>query len=832
MSSSRNVQFTPPPSPPSPTASFFDVSDEEEDEYNTIAHATSKKGVRLLFSKSKVYVHPTPSSKDNIPGFIAIVQQKPLPSSQNNASSSSSKPDPSSYLLAWVPESALGDAYDTYVKVDLSEDETPRQKYLVPALPETTTFKDPIGLYAFAVPLSQVYSLLVRPPSLGWWFGSLVINTRAGDSFPALFFHDSECESTILQKKRRTRETFDPFGEDGSIFWGGDEVLRWLRNYADVQRSTVDNTVYLINPSEEDQISFGKKIIVDGSRKSHEEPAQAQKSGPAPHDAGMDPFMKAIKETRWKVLESLSKITTFTRRTANEIADNPIIPPQVRRLLRTPEIQTLQEEFDSARIYLARWAMSISEQSEKERNQRIWTAQDVLEMENSSVGDFEILDLEMGNMSLKERRKTVTLEEWKGFFDQRTGRLQLTADEVKERIFHGGLDPNDGVRKEAWLFLLEVYPWDSTHDDRQALMNSRRDEYIRLKGAWWERMVEGDSTAEQQEWWKEQRNRIEKDVHRTDRTIPLFAGEDIPHPDPDSPFADVGTNVHLEQMKDMLLTYNEYNKDLGYVQGMSDLLAPIYAVMQDDAVAFWAFVNFMTRMERNFLRDQSGMRAQLLTLDHLVQLMDPQLYLHLQSADSTNFFFFFRMLLVWYKREFEWAGVLRLWETLWSDYLSSNFHLFIALAILEKHRDVIMEHLKHFDEVLKYINELSNTMDLLPILTRAEALFHRFGRAVEAIDKKNNFPAPSKQGQLQQRKSTSESQSQSDQNNNSKGKIPERPTNTASGTLASASASSSKPGDKPSAQVISTELRDLFRKDVFWNQQTNDSVAAGAGAKP
>ena len=89
---------------------------------------------------------------------------------------------------------------------------------------------------------------------------------------------------------------------------------------------------------------------------------------------------------------------------------------------------------------------------------------------------------------------------------------------------------------------------------------------------------------------------IEKDVHRTDRHIPLFEGEDIPHPDSDSPFADVGTNVHLEQMKDMLLTYNEYNRDLGYVQGMSDLLAPIYAVEQDDAVAFWGFVKFMDRM--------------------------------------------------------------------------------------------------------------------------------------------------------------------------------------------------------------------------------------------
>ena len=48
------VKFTPPPSPPSPTASFYDVSDDEENDYNTISHAASRSGVKLLFSKSKV----------------------------------------------------------------------------------------------------------------------------------------------------------------------------------------------------------------------------------------------------------------------------------------------------------------------------------------------------------------------------------------------------------------------------------------------------------------------------------------------------------------------------------------------------------------------------------------------------------------------------------------------------------------------------------------------------------------------------------------------------------------------------------------------------------
>jgi len=99
-------------------------------------------------------------------------------------------------------------------------------------------------------------------------------------------------------------------------------------------------------------------------------------------------------------------------------------------------------------------------------------------------------------------------------------------------------------------------------------------------------------------------------------------------------------------------------------------------------------------------------------------------------------------LLVWYKREFDWSDVLRLWEGLWTDYLSSGFALFVALAILEKHRDIIMVHLQHFDEVLKYVNELSQTMDLESTLIRAEALFKRFQRVVDAIDKKSNFPAP------------------------------------------------------------------------------------------
>lgn len=409
----------------------------------------------------------------------------------------------------------MGDSYDTYLKVDLSDSSSPpRQTFLVPQPPTTTIQASPIGTYAFAVPVSEIYSLLIRPPSIGWWFGSVVINTRAGTSFPALFFHDDECQSTILQKKKLVRESFDPFSENGGTFWGGDEVLRWLKRYVLVEKSGADPSVYLIEPTAEDRLGFSGKP--ESSRSltapSHSAAGQvgiaSQSSNSQNRDAVMDPLTKALKQARWSFLEKMSQVTNFTKRTAQDIVENPKVPPQVRRLMKNPEVQTLQEEFDSARVYLARWAMGIAEQSEKDRNQRIFTAQDVLEMEESDVGEFEILDMEVGALSLTEKRKPVSLKEWNGFFDAHTGRLQITSDEVKERIFLGGLNPTDGVRKEAWLFLLGLYPWDSTADERKSVMNSKRDEFVRLKGAWWERMIEGNAAGENYEWWKEQKGRI------------------------------------------------------------------------------------------------------------------------------------------------------------------------------------------------------------------------------------------------------------------------------------------------------------------------------------
>ena len=64
-----------------------------------------------------------------------------------------------------------------------------------------------------------------------------------------------------------------------------------------------------------------------------------------------------------------------------------------------------------------------------------------------------------------------------------------------------------------------------------------------------------------------------------------------------------------------------------------------------------------------------------------------------EKAEGLNLFFSFRWVLIAFKREFPFDEVLSLWEVLWTDYYSSQFLLFVAFAVLESHRDMILRYL-------------------------------------------------------------------------------------------------------------------------------------------
>ncbi|XP_058876261.1 TBC1 domain family member 17-like isoform X1 [Acipenser ruthenus] len=315
--------------------------------------------------------------------------------------------------------------------------------------------------------------------------------------------------------------------------------------------------------------------------------------------------------------------------------------------------------------------------------------------------EFELISCEAALGPRLPVQRAEPLDKWEEHLDPE-GRV-LNPERVKEQIFRGGVSPS--LRREVWKFLLGFYPWESTIQERQDILRKKTDEYFRMKVQW-------KSVSEEQELrnslLRGYRSLIDRDVSRTDRCHRFFSGND---------------NPGLTLLNDVLMTYCMYNFDLGYVQGMSDLLSPILFITQNEVEAFWCLVGFMELVHHNFEESQEAMKQQLIQLNILLRTLDPELCDFLDSKDSGTLCFCFRWLLIWFKREFPFEDVLKLWEVMWTGLPCANLHLLLACAILDSQRGELINSDFDFNDILKHINELNMKLDLEDLLCRAESIF-------------------------------------------------------------------------------------------------------------
>ena len=137
--------------------------------------------------------------------------------------------------------------------------------------------------------------------------------------------------------------------------------------------------------------------------------------------------------------------------------------------------------------------------------------------------------------------------------------------------------------------------------------------------------------------------------------------------------------------------------------------------------------------------DQTHIKRQLGNLHTLLQFIDAELanYLGKRTRNSShislehgiilaennasNMYFFFRWMLICFKREFAFNDVMHLWEVtewsrtgndsftlcvcvwqvIWTDHICKNFELLVCLAILISQKTVIMESKFGCNEILK-----------------------------------------------------------------------------------------------------------------------------------
>ncbi|XP_059921450.1 small G protein signaling modulator 1 isoform X4 [Gadus macrocephalus] len=357
---------------------------------------------------------------------------------------------------------------------------------------------------------------------------------------------------------------------------------------------------------------------------------------------------------------------------------------------------------------------------------------------------------------------------WRLFLQDRTA---YEEKELLRLVYFGGVEPS--LRKEVWPFLLGHYQFSMSEPERKEVDDQVKAGYQRTMGEWLgceaivrerekeqhaaaiakcsgasvdsssQPLVHRDSTlsnessqscsSDQQSLARLQSDsssstqqelldlytlnlhRIDKDVQRCDRNYIYF-----------SP-------ANLDKLRNIMCSYIWRHLEVGYVQGMCDLLAPLLVILDDEAMAFSCFTQLMKRMNHNFPHG-GAMDTHFANMRSLIQILDSELFeLMHQNGDYTHFYFCYRWFLLDFKRELVYDDVFSVWETIWvAKYASSgHFVLFIALALVEIYRDIILENNMDFTDIIKFFNEMAEHHNIKQVLPLARELVCKVQMLIE-----------------------------------------------------------------------------------------------------
>ncbi|MBA0856269.1 hypothetical protein Goshw_025801, partial [Gossypium schwendimanii] len=159
-----------------------------------------------------------------------------------------------------------------------------------------------------------------------------------------------------------------------------------------------------------------------------------------------------------------------------------------------------------------------------------------------------------------------------------------------------------------------------------------------------------------------------------------------------------------DAMRNILIVFAKLNPGIRYVQGMNEILAPLFYVFKNDpdvemaanaeADTFFCFVELLSGFRDHFCQqlDNSnvGIRSTITRLSQLLKEHDEELWRHLEVTTKVNpQFYAFRWITLLLTQEFNFADSLHIWDTLLSDPegpLETLLRVCCAMLILIRRR--------------------------------------------------------------------------------------------------------------------------------------------------
>ncbi|CAB4280277.1 unnamed protein product [Prunus armeniaca] len=253
--------------------------------------------------------------------------------------------------------------------------------------------------------------------------------------------------------------------------------------------------------------------------------------------------------------------------------------------------------------------------------------------------------------------------------------------------------------------------------------------------ATWQRIIRLDAVRANDEWIIYSPSQADVSEIKAQRLAESVGLKDYDHLEPCRIF-------HASRLVAILEAYAVYDPEIGYCQGMSDLLTPIISVMEEDHEAFWCFVGFMKKARHNFRLDEAGIRRQLGLVSKIIKCKDVPLYRHLEKLQAEDCFFVYRMVVVLFRRELSFEDTLCLWEVMWADQAAiragiaksaggrmrlrapptDDLLLYAIAACVLQRRKLIIEKYSSMEEIMRECNSMAGRLDVWKLLDDAHDL--------------------------------------------------------------------------------------------------------------
>uniref|UniRef100_A0A4W5RNM6 TBC1 domain family member 13 n=1 Tax=Hucho hucho TaxID=62062 RepID=A0A4W5RNM6_9TELE len=165
-----------------------------------------------------------------------------------------------------------------------------------------------------------------------------------------------------------------------------------------------------------------------------------------------------------------------------------------------------------------------------------------------------------------------------------------------------------------------------------------------------------------------------------------------------------GCEAHWEVVERILFIYAKLNPGIAYVQGMNEVVGPLYYTFATDpndkwrehaeADTFFCFTNLMSENRDMFIKSlddsQCGITYKMESVYSMLKEKDMELYIKLQEQNIKPQYFTFRWLTLLLSQEFLLPDVIRIWDTLFSDQDRFNFLILVCCAMLVLIRDQLL----------------------------------------------------------------------------------------------------------------------------------------------